>query len=177
MGLTNTFKYKGITLSASLDFRYGGHMYSYTKDYMHWTGSGPETVYNDRNIFIVPNSVKLVDGEYIENDIPVSPSELHTYYSKGANVGEQHAVIDKSFLKLRNINLSYSLPSSFCNKLKVSAINLSLNAGNILLWTPAENAYIDPEATTFGNDIDAKFGEYGANPTQQTMTFGVNVTF
>jgi hypothetical protein len=45
------------------------------------------------------------------------------------------------------------------------------------LWTPAENRYIDPETTTFGNDIAAKFGEFGANPTNQTYTFGLSFMF
>jgi maltose-binding protein MalE len=36
MGLTNTFTWKDFTLSATLDYRYGGYIFSYTKDYMHW---------------------------------------------------------------------------------------------------------------------------------------------
>jgi hypothetical protein len=62
-------------------------------------------------------------------------------------------------------------------KVGVESIRASLVAGNILLWTPAENQYIDPETTTFGNDINAKFGEFGANPTNQNYTFGLSITF
>ena len=178
MGLTNTFTYKGISLATTLDYREGGHIYSYTKDYMHWTGSSPESVLNDRKPFLVPNSViDNGDGTYSENSTPVNPTALHTFYSAGGLDGEEDFIIDRSYLKLRNVSLAYSLPSSLCNKLSLNSVRLSFNVSNILLWTPQENAYIDPETTTFGNDISAKFGEYGANPPMEYYTFGLSFGF
>ncbi|MDD3309687.1 MAG: SusC/RagA family TonB-linked outer membrane protein, partial [Dysgonamonadaceae bacterium] len=104
MGLTNTFTYKGLSLSGTFDYRYGGSIFSYTKDYMHWVGSGPETVYNDRKPFIIPNSVvDNGDGTYSENTTPVDPTALHTFYSNGGFKYTDHAVIDRSYLKLRNV--------------------------------------------------------------------------
>ncbi|MDO6738946.1 SusC/RagA family TonB-linked outer membrane protein [Wenyingzhuangia sp. 2_MG-2023] len=176
LGLTNSFTYKGFSLAGTLDLRYGGYIYSGTKDYMHWTGSSPESVLNDRNTFIIPNSVVAnADGSYSENSTPVDPTALHTFYSTGGMEGESYAVIDKSYLKLRNVTLGYTIPKSFCDKINVSKINLSLTATNFLLWKHKDNPYIDPETTTFGNNVDAKFGEYNTNPTQQTYTFGVNI--
>ncbi|PWD97556.1 SusC/RagA family TonB-linked outer membrane protein [Marinilabilia rubra] len=173
-GLTNTFAYKGVTMSATFDLRYGGYIYSYTKDYMHWTGSSPESVLNDRRPFIVPNSVvDNGDGTYSENNVVVDPTALHTFYSDGGMQGPDFAIIDRSYLKLRDLSLSYQLPKSITDKLKLNTVSLSFNASNILLWTPAENPYIDPETTTFGNDVAAKFGEFGANPTNEYYTFGV----
>jgi TonB-linked SusC/RagA family outer membrane protein len=178
MGLTNTFTYKGLSLSGTFDFRYGGYIYSYTKDYMHWVGSGPETVYNDRNPFIVPNSVvDNLDGTYSENTTPVNPTALHTFYSNGGFDYSDFAVIDRSYLKLRNVSLVYELPKSLVTRLGITRLSASLTASNILLWTPAENQYIDPEITTFGNNIAAKFGEFGTTPPYQTYVFGLNVTF
>ncbi|RXQ96749.1 SusC/RagA family TonB-linked outer membrane protein [Ancylomarina salipaludis] len=178
MGLTNTFSYKGFTLGATLDFRYGGYMYSYTKDYLHWTGASTESVLNDRKTFLVPNSV-VSDGRggYVENTTPVDPTALHKFYGDGGGFdGDADNIIDRSYLKLRNVNLSYSLSKNFCERLHVSAVSLSLSASNILLWTPAENVYIDPETTTFGNDVRAKFGEYGAGPSNEFYTFGLTFT-
>ena len=178
MGLTNTFTYKGLSLSGTFDFRYGGYIYSYTKDYMHWVGSGPETVYNDRNPFIIPNSViDNGDGTYSENTTPVDPTALHTFYSNGGFDYTDFAVIDRSYLKLRNVSLAYQLPQRIANSLKVNSVRASLTASNILLWTPAENQYIDPEITTFGNNIAARFGEFGTTPPYQTYVFGLSVSF
>lgn len=178
MGLTNTFTYKGISLSGVLDFRYGGYIYSYTKDYMHWVGNGPETVFNDRNPFIIPNSVvPNPDGSYLENTTPIDPTTWHTFYSNGGFDYTDFAVIDRSYLKLRNVSLAYQLPKNVCEKLKLASLRVSATASNILLWTPQENQYIDPEMTTWGTDIDAKVGEFGATPPYQTYVFGLNITF
>ncbi len=176
-GFTNSFAYKNLTLSGTLDLRYGGYIYSYQKDYMHWTGSGPETVYNNRQPFIVPNSVIQVGDEYVENTIPVASTNLHTFYSAGGFQQTDAFFIDRSYLKLREVVLSYDLPKGVANRIGMNNVAVSFVANNILLWTPAENQYIDPETTTFGNDISAKFGEFGANPTNQSYTFGLSFTF
>ncbi len=177
-GLTNTFSWKEISLSATFDYRDGGYMYSGTKDYMHWTGSSPESILNDRNAFIIPNSVKQnADGSYSENTTPVDPTALHTFYSNGGLDGDDYAVIDKSYLKLRNVTLAYQLPEKLIKDTNINSIKFSLTASNFLLWTPGENAYIDPETTSFGNDISAKFGEFRANPTNETFTFALNINF
>ncbi|MEA5080875.1 MAG: SusC/RagA family TonB-linked outer membrane protein [Dysgonamonadaceae bacterium] len=178
MGLTNTFTYKGLSLSGTFDLRYGGSIFSYTKDYMQWVGSGPETVYNDRKPFIIPNSVvDNGDGTYSENTTPVDPTAFHTFYSNGGFKYTDHAVIDRSYLKLRNVSLAYQLPKSLTNQLGVNSIRASLTASNLLLWTPVENQYIDPEVTTFGNNIEARFGEFGVNPPYQTYVFGLSISF
>jgi TonB-linked SusC/RagA family outer membrane protein len=176
-GLTNTLSWKGLTLSATLDLRYGGYMYSYMKGYQAWTGSGIETTYNDRRPFIVPNSVvELADGTFAENTIPVDQDHFHNFYGdQGAFEAGLYELIDRSYLKLREVSLSYNLPKSLTSRLNVQGIRLNMVAGNILLWTPVENQYIDPEVTTFGNDINAKFGEFGANPTNQVYTVGLTI--
>ncbi len=178
MGLTNTFTWKGLSLSATFDYRNGGYIHSQTKDYMHWTGSSPESVLNDREPFLMPNTViDNGDGTFSENTVPVDPTALHTFYSNGGFVGEEYAVLSRSYMKLRNASLAYVLPQSLTQKFNVNNIRLSFNAGNILLWTPAENAYIDPETTTFGNDVGGKFGEFNANPSNVFYTFGLSLTF
>lgn len=179
MGLTNSFTYKGISLEASLDFHYGGYMYSYTKDYMGWVGSGPYTIQNDRRPFVIPNSVILnEDGTYSENTVPVrngSSIGLHTYYGD-KQYGDEF-LIDRSYLKIREIALGYQLPAAICQKMKIKSIALRFAVNGILVWTPKENVYIDPEATTFGSSIGGKFGEYGANPVNRVYTFGLKASF
>jgi hypothetical protein len=69
------------------------------------------------------------------------------------------------------------LPKSLVGRLGLNSVRASVTASNLLLWTPAENQYIDPEVTTFGNNIAARFGEFAVNPPYQTYVFGLNVTF
>ncbi|MFV0506861.1 MAG: SusC/RagA family TonB-linked outer membrane protein, partial [Bacteroidales bacterium] len=100
MGLVNTFKYKNWTFSATLDMHYGGYMFSNTKDYLHWTGAAAESVMNDREPFIVPNSVIEIDNgdgtfSYKENNIPVIYANAHTFYGDyGAFESDLYNVID-----------------------------------------------------------------------------------
>jgi TonB-linked SusC/RagA family outer membrane protein len=179
MGLTNTFSYKGLSLEAAIDFRYGGYMYSYTADYMGWVGTGLYTVDNDRRPFVIPNSViQNADGTYSENTVPVKNDQsvgLHTYY--GDKQFGDSFILDRSYMKIREVALGYQLPSDFCARLGLSAVSLRLAVNGILLWTAAENVYLDPENTTFGSSIAGKFGEFGANPTNQVYTFGLKVSF
>ena len=199
-GLTNRFEYKGFSLEATLDLHYGGYIYSKTREYLGWTGAGYYTTFNDRNPFVIPNSVVEVEGNipgafeviikdkngeqidtkwYVENTVPVANfnSSLPNFYSNGELDCENTHIIDRSYLKLRNITLAYDLPKSLISKFRIQEMRVSLTAGNILLWTPKENAYIDPECSTFDTGIGGKFGEYLANPTNQVYTFGVSVKF
>src|SRR5690606_16273577 len=57
MGLKNSFSYKNFTLSIGIDWKKGGEMYSYTNRLLGFTGNSIATTYNDRNPFIIPNSV------------------------------------------------------------------------------------------------------------------------
>ena len=179
MGLINTFSYKGLTLSGTFDFHYGGYLYSYTKDYMHWTGSAVESTMNLRRPFIVPNSViDNGDGTYSENTTPVTANTFHNFYGDyGAFESDAYNIIDRSYLKLREVALSYMVPNKIVSKYKIKDLRFTLVASNILLWTPADNTYVDPETTTFGNDLGARFGEFGANPTNQNYTFGLSLKF
>ncbi|MDO4691702.1 MAG: SusC/RagA family TonB-linked outer membrane protein [Porphyromonadaceae bacterium] len=178
MGLTNTFRYKGLSLSATLDYRHGGYIWSNTKLYMHWTGSGPETALNDRRPFVFPNSVQeIAPGTFVENNVPVEPDGLHEFYQHKSFGGDWAHVLDRSYLKLRNVGLAYQMPLNLIKKIGLSGLRLSLNASDILLWTPSENVYIDPETTTFGNDVGGKFGEFNANPSNQTYTLGLTLNF
>jgi TonB-linked SusC/RagA family outer membrane protein len=177
-GASTVISWKGLSLSATFDLRYGGYMFSYTKDYMNWVGSDPFSVMNNRYPFLIPNSVvQNADGTYSENSTPVDPTALHTFYSNGGLQYNDANVIDRSYLKLRDLSLSYDLPRSICQKIRLEGLRVSVNAGNFLLWTPQENQYIDPETTTFGNDVGAKFGEFGVNPSYHIYTFGLSFTF
>lgn len=179
MGLTNSFKWKGLSLSATIDLHYGGYLYSYTKDYMHWTGSAAESTMNDRRPFIVPNSVvDNGDGTFSDNTTPVTSNTFHNFYGDyGAFESDAYNIIDRSYMKLREVSLSYVVPNKFVSKFKIQDLRFSVVVGNILLWTPEDNTYVDPETTTFGNDLGARFGEFGANPTNQNYTFGVSLKF
>jgi len=182
-GITNQITYKNVSLSAILDVREGGIMYSRTKEISLWAGTAPATVYNNRQPFIIPNSVVEVSTDnngqpvYDENTKPIDRVNLVNYWGNGGSELDGADLIDKSFVKLREVVLSYSIPEKFLKEISISKLTLSLIGKNLLIWTPSDQTFIDPESTTFGNDLQADFGEYGASPSTRSLTIDLRILF
>ncbi|MFI5185312.1 MAG: SusC/RagA family TonB-linked outer membrane protein [Chitinophagales bacterium] len=190
MGFSNTFTYKNLSLNFSLDFRYGGVMYSNTANLVLFVGNGVATTYNDRKPFIVPNSVNAVtDGSgkiiYVENQTYIGSQGsgqtdgTFTYYNGAQNVAGINSmdIISRSFLKLRDINLSFNLPRSWASKIGASFAAIGIYGKNFLLWTPKSNVYVDPEASNLGNDLVSQFGEFAATPLARNYGITLKLTF
>lgn len=181
-GLSTTFTYKGVSLSVDLDIRKGGLMYSRTKSISYFTGNAIQTAYNDRNPFIIPNSVNKVtasDGtvSYVENSTALNSTQIYNYWNNGGSDLASAFLIDKSYVKLRSVVLSWELPSKWLAKTFLTGVRLSVFGNNLLMWTPSENTFIDPEMTSFGNDLEGNFGEYSSNPSSRRFGFNVMVKF
>ncbi len=175
MGVSNTFTYKNLTLFFLFDYRKGGKFISYSKQSTTWTGKDPITTYNDRLPFVVPNSVyKNEEGSYIENTIPISTTDLNNYYTGDWN--DKSIVLDKTFIKLREVNITYNLPKSFFKNIFVESASLSLVGSNLWLWTPASNNVVDPEISTGSNGSSTEFGEIRGYPSVRNYGFKINVT-
>lgn len=111
MGFNTKFSYKGFTLGAVLDWRKGGYFYSYTSQLLTFVGNATPTVYNDRQSFVIPNSVREVNGQYVENNIPVTTEMVTEYYNNGSNYDQyRNFVLKKDYVKLRELTFSYNFP-------------------------------------------------------------------
>ena len=186
MGLTNNFSYKNLSLSFVIDIRKGGLIYSRTADVNYFVGNAPQTLYNDRNPFIVPNSVQVVPvydvagketgKDYIENRTPISAEKVADYWNLGGSGMDNSWLLDKSSLRLREVVIGYSVPKRLLDGKLISALNLSLIGRNLLLFTPVGNRFIDPESTTFGNGLAGEFGEFSTSPSVRNIGFSLKVT-
>jgi len=186
MGLTNSFTYKDFSLSFVFDIRKGGLIYSRTSDTNYFVGNAPQTLYNDRNPFIVPNSVQAVPTynaagaqvgtQYVENRTPVSAEKVADYWNNGGVDMDKTWLLDKSCIRLRELVIGYSLPKKMFTGKVISAINLSLIGRNLLLFTPKGNRFIDPETTSFGNNVAGDFGEFSSSPSVRNIGFSLKVT-
>lgn len=183
MGFNTRFTYKGISLGAVLDWRNGGHMWSYTAHIMHFNGNATPTTFNERQPFLIPNSVKEVKDangkvSYVENDIPIPWSQNYSYYNNSTNTPIQKTfVIPKDFVKLRELTISYTLPKKLFNNFFVKGIEVGFVGRNLFLWTPKENNYVDPEGTNYGNDLYSEIGEFAAAPTTRNFGGSIKITF
>jgi hypothetical protein len=183
MGIGSSLRYKDFTLSFDFDIRQGGLMFSRTHDITYFTGNAMQTAYNDRNPFVVPNSVKQAgtdnDGNpiYVENDIPLYGTTLYNYWDNGATAMGSGSLISKSYVKLRQVVLGWEVPKKWLAKTFLTGVHLSVFGNNLLMWTPSSNTFIDPEASSFGNDLTGSFGEYSSNPSSRKYGFNVKVKF
>ena len=181
-GFTNRFTYKGISLGCVIDMRQGGKFWSNTAELMAFDGNSTITTYNERQPFLVPNSVKNIGTTaapvYVENDIPIGWQAMYSYYNHSTNtVMYEKMVLDKSYVKLREVTLSYVLPKSLFVDKAISSMEVSFIGRNLLMWTPQENNFVDPEATNYGNDLLSDFGEFSAGPTMRNIGGSIKIIF
>lgn len=182
-GISTSLTYKWFTLSATLDARVGGYMFSRTKNLMQFTGNGIATLYNLRRPFVIPNSVvEHKDGTYTENTTPIylyDGSYQNWFDSCGAGQCGEFYLIDRSYAKLRNISLTFNLPNKWLKKMTFSGLSVSAFCNNVYTWTAKSNTYIDPETTSFASDGDlaSQFGELYSNPSNRIYGFNVSIKF
>ena len=183
MGLGTQLKYKGVSLGIDFDIRKGGLLFSRTADISYFTGNAMQTAYNDRNPFVIPNSV-MQDGTdengnpiYVENNIALTPTQIYNFWNNGGFLSDEAFLVDKSYVKLRSIVLGWELPKKWLAKTPLQGVKISFFGNNLFVWTPSSNTFIDPEVTSFGNDLSGNFGEYSANPSSRRFGFNLNVKF
>lgn len=178
LGLNNRFTYKGLSLSTVLDYRRGGKFWSNTAQMQAFDGNSPITVFNERQPFLVPNSVRAVGTTYVENDIPILGTSMYSYYTHSTNtLMYERMVLDKTFLKVRELTLSYVIPKKIISKTPIKALEVSLVGRNLLMWTPKTNNFVDPEGTNIGNDLLSDFGEFSAGPTSRFFGGNIKISF
>lgn len=176
LGFSNTFIYKGISLTALLDMREGGQMYSGNNRLGRLYGA--LSITEDRETPVVLDAVKGYldgDGNLVvtgENDIAILRGEQYWNDVLG-EIDEAH-VHETSYVRFRELSLGYSLPSSLLQRTFLEGVDISLIGRNLFLWTDYPN--FDPETSTTGA-VNGQGLEYVAHP--QIASFGgrLNITF
>ncbi len=167
---TNTFTYKKWSLSALVQWKSGGKMYSGSNGLLDLYGMSART--EDRVSTFVFDGVKP-DGT--PNDIarggPSDPEALQDLYTNVlANIDEYY-IHDNSFVKLRELSLRYQPAKKFFN---TANFNVSVFARNILLWTALEN--FDPESSQGNNNMGGSFERFSM-PQTSSAGLSFNITF
>jgi TonB-linked SusC/RagA family outer membrane protein len=173
IGLTNTVKYKRVSLSALLDIRKGGDVFNATEQYLTARGLSKRTL--DREQPRVIDGV-LRDGKENSatptvNTIVVIPSQQTGYYT---NISEE-LFIEKNinWLRLKDIRVNYSLPESF-------AKNASVFISGSDLFLITNYSGLDPIVngnTAAVGGSGAQGIDYGNFPVPRSLNFGIKVGF
>ncbi|MGH7576226.1 MAG: SusC/RagA family TonB-linked outer membrane protein [Longimicrobiales bacterium] len=185
-GLTNQLSYGNFGLNFQIDGRYKGIIYSETIRKMWWGGTHPGTVTNWRDdenegratyvgegvVVVSGDVVRDERGNIVEDTRVFAPNETPIFWSTWIN-GYYHGAVDEpnlhdgSFVKLRELSLTYRLPAALANRFGARNASIALVGRNLWLWSKIE--YIDPDGVI----------EYDAlqTPSSRNVGLNVNITF
>lgn len=162
--LTNTLRYKNFSLSAMLIFNLGGVI----KVNDHIATSGR---FNNNRSADFDNRWRQ-PGDEAFTDVPVAVastnSEMSDWNSSGLYSSSDVSYQSRSYAKLRELSLTYSLPKKLCNKMSVGSVKFRVTAHD-LFKIVANDRGIDPEAAYMYGGRTANYGSY--------YSFGLSISF
>ncbi|MFD2874238.1 SusC/RagA family TonB-linked outer membrane protein [Mucilaginibacter ximonensis] len=183
-GLENTFTYKQFSLKVLVDGKVGGLMYSTTNQKMWWGGTNMGTLNHYRDEanagkatyvgqgVVVTSGTVIYDSngnitsdtrKYAPNAKAVNYIDYMTNTSNAANTNYNY--YSQTFLKLREVTLTYQVPNKWLGKSFVKGLNVSAVGRNLLLFAKIPNVDPDtgldnlqtPSTRTFGLNLNLKF--------------------
>ncbi|MDR6735072.1 SusC/RagA family TonB-linked outer membrane protein [Sphingobacterium sp. 2149] len=146
-GLTNTFKYKNLTLSGVLDLKKGGDVISWSAGALRSNGSLDITGEDRDKPHILPGVIQQADGSYIKNNIQI-PAQSYWNSGFGGIGGSEFNVFDATTFRVREISVGYDLSGKMLGTNVIKNIRLTLYGRNLYFYAP--NSPIDPELSTQG---------------------------
>lgn len=181
MGVGSSLNYKGIRLSFLFDIRQGGELYSHTQTVGREGGIIEETLEGRAdgydlskpgNGVIGQGVVQNPDGSFSANTKKLTAREWHTAWTGGRNIAEG-VMYDASFVKLRELQLGYTIPDKVFGKLPFRSATITLVGRNLFLWDNVP--HVDPETMSYSGGTALPGIEYMALPS--TRSYGINLSF
>ena len=160
---TNTFTYKNLSLFIDMEAMYGNKLLNLTRFIM--TGPTP-------NI----NSYKEILDAYTpqNQNSNIAQVRLSTDSFSDNEVADSHYIENGSFLRMRNVALTYRFNKDLLKKIKVTNLSVGLNVENAFLWTKYKG--YDPEATSFDASLNQGVDVY-QYPKPRTFSLNISANF
>ncbi|MCY7409655.1 MAG: TonB-dependent receptor [Chitinophagales bacterium] len=161
-GITNSFSYKQFSLDFSLQSVVGNDV-NLNGDY--WMASNGSQW--DNQITDMQNSWQN------PGDVTDVPQE-RLFFTNGSQFRNSRYISDASYLRLKTLTLSYSLPKKMLGKAKISSLRIYTSAYNLLTFTNYTGW--DPEVTTdiYADNVNVGVDFYSA-PQPRTIVFGISL--
>ncbi|SEN84606.1 TonB-linked outer membrane protein, SusC/RagA family [bacterium A37T11] len=161
-GLNSTMSYKGVELTFFLQGTKGN-------DIFNISGIGNTLDYNF--------GLNMPKDVYENHWTPENTNAKYPIISRTSNAKISNRMVeDGSFLRLRNIQLAYSLPITKRGSSWIKSIQLYASGQNLLTFT--KYSWWDPEVNSNGGSNSTAQGfDYYSYPTAKTITFGLKANF
>ncbi|MDB4920103.1 MAG: TonB-dependent receptor plug [Mucilaginibacter sp.] len=167
-GITNTFAYKGFSLSTFFNFVYGNKVYNDSRVYFDNDG-----LYDSYNAMVAPSGWTRWQKP---GDIATEPKAVQGG-NNNSNQQSSRYLENGSYLRLRNVTLGYQLPTNWISSLKIRSARIFVSGDNLVTFTKFSG--VDPEV-----DLSPVVGNRGAEglssfkyPISRKILFGINVGF
>ncbi len=173
-GMRTELRYKSFDLSAFFNFSYGNKIFN-QNDWNMTNMSGDNNVYQ-----------KTFDARYIVPSASTDPTKLEAILANnlvtrtpiaGSTFDRREVtdfyIEDGSFLRLKDINLGYTLPNKMLNKINLSNLKVYLNLQNMATWTKYSG--FNPEVGA--GSLATRGLDNGTYPLFKNFRLGVNATF
>jgi hypothetical protein len=179
LGFTNSFTFVGwITLTAQVDWKQGGDIYSGSNRLFALYGAAGFTEdrestwkYEDTENALSPTFLSDGTPNNIERGGPGDESSyFYNYYYTLGNLDEA-AIYETSYVKMREIALSFALPRQWIAPARMQSATISFFGRNILLWSTLPN--FDPETSQGQGNGQGGF-DYVSLP--QTSSYGASLS-
>lgn len=178
VGLNNSFTWKGVNLSFLFDIRSGGKLYSETQTVGREGGIIIESLEGRADGYdltkvgngVIGQGVVFVGGVPQVNTRKVAAREWHTAWTGGRGIAEG-VMYDASFIKLRELQMGYTIPDKVWGKLPFRGVHVSMVGRNLLLWDRVP--HVDPENMSYAGGTALPGIENMAIPS--TRSYGINL--
>jgi len=156
-GLSNTFSWKGFSLSILIQGSYGNDIYNVSR-------MESEGMFNSNN-----QSTGVLRRWRIPGQITDVPrvgfnQQNSTYYLE-----------DGSYLRVKDISLSYDVPRNICKKIYLQRLTPYVSVTNLITWTGYSGR--DPEVNQAGNSGAVQGIDWGTYPLCRSFVMGLKVEF
>ncbi|MCK4750346.1 MAG: SusC/RagA family TonB-linked outer membrane protein [Bacteroidales bacterium] len=180
-GINNSFRYKDFSFSFLIDWQQGGSIFSLDNWYGIGTGLYEETAGNNdlgnpqRDPVDGENGGGIILPGVLEDGTPNDIRIESDIFAEGW-VRSPHArfVYDATYIKLRELVLTYDLPQELMNRTPLYGASISFVGSN--LWIIKKNLpHADPEASQGAGNIQG--WQSGVMPTTRNFGFSLNLQF
>lgn len=171
----NSFHYKNLTVTAQVDWRQGGVFWNHSLAEANWRGLAIETLDREQDVILEGKQGHRQGTDLvIEGDNNITIKKGWPYYSQlWTNLESQ--LSDASFVRLREVTLSYSFPRSWFLKNVFSSASLYVTGRNLFLIS---DAFTDPEINSSESGNENAIGvEYSETPQTRSYGLGIRASF
>jgi len=174
----NSFQWRDLSFGFQIDARIGGKMFSGTLMSMEGVGTGAWTT-EGRDGMVVDGVIDDGNNGYVINTVSTTAENYWRRVASeaGSNLGIcEENIYDATNVRLRNINIAYSLPKKILRKGNFfQSVKFGFSVTNVWMIYSAMRG-LDPESI-FDTSTNATGFEYGASPTTRSYTFNVALGF